>query len=507
MVKDGFLRAVPADIDVEIVERADLVRACEVKWSVGFGLDAIVASAAGKGMRLTYLMSALSGSRAAVRVEVPPGDLRVPTVVPLWPQADWLERRVRDLFGVTPVGHPRAARLVRHSHWPKGYFALAPGAVAPDAWPQESVRDMQLTTVKGAGIHEIPVGPIHAGIIEAGHFRFFADGERVVAMEPRLYYVHRGVESLMRGMGVAEGVRLAEVVSGDTAIGHAWAYCQAVERALGIRVDGDAQAARAFALEAERIACHIGDLGAILNDIALSWAHAQCQGLREELLRSYEETFGNRLMRGLVVPGGIARSLTGVSEFLSRVEAIVGVAGPLLAGLAGRADVIARTRTTGRVGREAALERQALGIVARASGVPRDRRASSGPPYQGFEPVVEQGCDVEARFQVRLREIRRSAELMSGFAERAARAAATDPAAALEAADARGGEGIGSVEGWRGECLHYVCVEDGRVASWYPRDPSALNWPLLPQAVAGEVVPDFPLINKSFNLSYAGNDL
>jgi Ni,Fe-hydrogenase III large subunit/Ni,Fe-hydrogenase III component G len=504
MVSPELLHAQPSDIALEDVTANDLMAVCETKWAVGFTLDAITAAASESAIDLTYVLSTLSGVRAALRVRVPSDAARVPTVVPLWPQADWLERRIRDLFGVSPVGHPHAGRLVRHSHWPKGFYPLAFGATVPAEWSQESVDTMQLTSVRGKGIHEIPVGPIHAGIIEPGHFRFFADGERIVAMEPRLFYVHRGVEALMRGAEVVSGVSLAEVVSGDTPIAHAWAYCEAVESALGIEVAEDALAARAFLLEAERIACHVGNLGAMLNDIAFGWAHAQCQGLREELLRAYSDAFGQRLLRGLVVPGGVSRRLEGAQSVLARVEEVVAVAAPMLEGIAQRAAVIARTRATGRIARETALAHGALGVSARASGVARDRRCSAGGPYAGFEPVVVRHGDVEARLQVRLAEIRQSAELMSQLAERAERAAAAESSVTPERSS---GEGLGSVEGWRGECLHWVKIEDGRVQAWYPRDPSALNWPLLPMAVAGEVVPDFPLVNVSFNLSYAGNDL
>ncbi len=499
-----LLHARPSDLALEDVSAHDLMTVCEAKWLVGFALDAITAASRESVIDLTYLLSTVSGVRAALRVRVPRDDAQVPTVVPLWPQADWLERRIRDLFGVSPIGHPHAGRLVRHSHWPKGFYPLAFGAKVPAEWSQESVDTMQLTNVRGKGVHEIPVGPIHAGIIEAGHFRFFADGERIVAMEPRLFYVHRGVEGIMRGAEATSGVPLAEVVSGDTAIGHAWAYCEAVESALGIEVADDALAARAFLLEAERIACHIGNLGGMLNDIAFGWAHAQCQGLREELLRAYSDAFGHRLLRGLVVPGGVARRFEGVPAVLARVEEVVAVAAPLMEGIGQRAAVIARTRATGRITRETAIAHNALGVSARASGVARDRRFSAGDPYEGFEPVLMRGGDVEARFMVRLAEIRQSVALMSDLASSAARAKAADPRASSARSS---GEGLGAVEGWRGECIHWVSIEDGRVRAWYPRDPSALNWPLLPIAVSGEVVPDFPLINMSFNLSYAGNDL
>jgi Ni,Fe-hydrogenase III large subunit/Ni,Fe-hydrogenase III component G len=504
MVSSSVIRARPHDLAAEVVSPADLMAACETKWSLGFALDAITADPSEATTDLTYLLSTEAGARAALRVHVPSADLCVPTVVPLWPQADWLERRIRDLFGVSPVGHPHAGRLVRHSHWPRGFYPLAHDAVVPSDWSHATVDTMQLTNVRGRGIHEIPVGPIHAGIIEPGHFRFFADGERIVAMEPRLFYVHRGVEGLMRGSTFESGVSLAEVVSGDTAVGHAWAYCEAIESALGIEVDSDSQAARAFLLEAERIACHIGNLGGMLNDIAFGWGHAQCQGLREELLRAYSEAFGHRLLRGLVVLGGVDRRLDGAQAVLGSVEEAVAVAVPMLEGIAARAAVIARTQATGRISRETAIEHNAMGVSARASGVARDRRFSAGGPYDGFEPVVARGGDVEARFLVRLAEIRHSAALMSELAESAARATAIDSPARTARSS---GEGIGAAEGWRGECLHWVRVEDGRVRAWYPRDPSALNWPLLPLAVAGEVVPDFPLVNMSFNLSYAGNDL
>ena len=429
MVSPALLHAQPSDLDLESVSASDLMAVCEAKWAVGFALDAITAAPSESAIDLTYLLSTVSGVRAALRVRVPSDEPHVPTVVPLWPQADWLERRIRDLFGVVPVGHPHAGRLVRHSHWPKGFYPLAFGAKVPAEWSQESMDTMQLTSVRGRGVHEIPVGPIHAGIIEPGHFRFFADGERIVAMEPRLFYVHRGVEGLMRGAEVASGVSLAEVVSGDTAIGHAWAYCEAVESALGIEVADDALAARAFLLEAERVACHIGNLGGMLNDIAFGWAHAQCQGLREELLRAYSDAFGHRLLRGLVVPGGVSRRLEGARSVLARVEEVVALAAPLLEGIAQRAAVIARTRATGRISRETAIAHGALGTCPRGRagwrGIGVARRAVRMRDSSRWSYATAT-WRLGSRFGSA--EIRQSVALMSQLAESAERAAAVESA-------------------------------------------------------------------------------
>lgn len=486
-----------------------LVAAAETLAESGMRLDTIVGLPGNDDVTLLYLFSD-SGVRSALRVPVTGPEPTVPSLVPLFPEADWPERRIRDLMGVRPAGHPRAARLVRHAHWPKGFYPLVHDPVRPvGEWGTPA--PMQLVSVRGEGVHEIPVGPIHAGIIEPGHFRFFADGERTIALEPRLFYVHRGLEKLARGRTPEQVLRLAEVVSGDTAIGHGWAFCEAVEAAVGIEVPAPAQLLRAALLEAERIAAHVTDMGAMLNDVALPLAFTQSLGLREDIMRANATCFGHRFLRGAMALGGVnpACIVSGEPDALKRWAAAVAETGRLAHGIAGRFverdAVVERFERTGTLSKELAHRYRAVGLAARASGIPHDARMwSACPAYESHEPITQRWGDVMARYLVRMREIEASVTLLEALApEIAPGVAAIDP----EAWRSLTAEGLGSVEGWRGECLHYVRLEGGLVSTWAPQDPSSHNWRLLPLSVTADVIPDFPVVNKSFNLSYAGNDL
>lgn len=485
----------------------------------GMRLDMIVGLPGGSAADLLYLFSD-GHTKSAHRVTVPGGsgaDLAVPSLVPLFPEADWPERRIRDLMGVRPVGHPRAARLVRHAHWPKGFYPLTHDPAVPiGEWGAPD--HMQLVRVRGEGVHEIPVGPIHAGIIEPGHFRFSADGERIIALEPRLFYVHRGMEALARGRTPDEVLRLAEVVSGDTTIGHGWAFCEAIEAIAGIDVPQTAQLLRAALLEAERLAAHVTDLGAILNDVALPLAFTQFLGLREDIMRANAECFGHRMLRGVLAIGGvnapdraaIPASATSLAEWARAVAATGRLAQGLAEFYVERDAVVERFERTGALSHDLARQYRAVGLAARASGIAHDARLwSECPAYAGHEPITQRWGDVMARFLVRVREVESSATLLESLANEIAPGVASGVAQGIAdtTAGAAPADGLGSIEGWRGECLHFVRMENGRVSAWAPQDPSAHNWRLLPLSVTSDVIPDFPVVNKSFNLSYAGNDL
>ncbi|MCL4498981.1 MAG: NADH-quinone oxidoreductase subunit C [Chloroflexi bacterium] len=486
------------------VREHELHDAALVLASEGFSLDMIVpVSDPLDGIYATYVLGRQDGARAAILATISGAARAFPSLVAIWPEADWPERRARDLFGISITGNPRDGRLVRHANWPSGYRPMVDER-APADWPSENGLTMDLVPVAGEGVHEIPVGPIHAGIIEPGHFRFYVDGERIVGLELKLFYTHRGIEKAMEGRPISDGIALAETVSGDSAVAHSWAYCAAVERALGITVSEEALALRGFLLELERVACHVGDVGAIMNDIAYNWIFTQCQGVREDLLRAYDRYLGHRFLRGIIGVGGVRAAPSDLDPVLEALVSAAGQATDLLRIALERASVIGRLRGTGELTRKEALARHAVGVVGRASGLALDCRATMGSPYtEAFETVIEGSGDVEARVLVRLKEIEVSVELAQEFigTARSARAVSKPTEGRMS------GVGIGFAEGWRGECLHYIDIKEGRVARWAPRDPSSLNWPLLPAAVEGDLVPDFPLINKSFNLSYAGNDL
>jgi Ni,Fe-hydrogenase III large subunit len=370
--------------------------------------------------------------------------------------------------------------------------------------------DYDFVRVEGDGVHEIPVGPVHAGIIEPGHFRFSVVGEKVLRLEERLGYKHKGIERRFTELPAAEAHRLAGRVSGDSTVAYAWAYCMALESACGCEVPQRAAWLRALMLERERVANHLGDLGALGNDAALAFGLAQFSRLREDWQRLSAELFGHRFMMDRVCPGGVAGDLDepGRERLRRQCDAIereVRILRTIYDEHAGLQD---RFMTTGRVTRELALRLGLTGLAARASGLPADLRADQPlAPYReiGARACTHAGGDVAARVAVRFDEVFESLRLLQALcADLPAGPVRADP----RLPDTGRSVGAGWVEGWRGEV--FVALElgpGGRLARCHPHDPSWQNWPVLEHAVIGNIVPDFPLINKSFNLSYSGHDL
>jgi Ni,Fe-hydrogenase III large subunit/Ni,Fe-hydrogenase III component G len=430
----------------------------------------------------------------------------VPSIAQLSFPASRFEREIRDLYGVEPEGHPLIAPMVHHPHWPRGWYPMR-----HDAGPRPAMNPPQphpFLTVEGDGVYEIPVGPVHAGIIEPGHFRFSVVGETILRLKARLWYVHRGVEGLAEGRGVEENLPLAERISGDTSVGHALAYCLAAEEALGIEVGEQVARTRAVLLELERLHNHVADIGMMCNDVAYGIANAHAQRIRERLLRLNRAVTGHRLLRGGVVPGGAFLAshvdIRTVSSALRDLDELVTIA---------LHQSVVRDRLTGTAVLDAARAHDlgTLGYVARASGLRLDARVDHPTVDLGGELLVavRSSGDVLARFQVRADEARVSAAVIRSLAPTLS-PGPTGPGLPPATPKGRHGHhsGVGIVEGWRGTIVHRIEVEDGgRISRWKIVDPSFFNWPALPVAMADTIVPDFPLANKSFNLSYAGNDL
>ncbi|MCX2180282.1 NADH-quinone oxidoreductase subunit C [Streptomyces sp. SKN60] len=456
----------------------------------------------GVAIRVVYLFTAGPPDvRTELHVLLDPDKPEVPTLAPLSFPAGRFEREMRDLHGVVPLGHPLPRRLVRHFHWPKGWYPMRPDAGPPPPFAEQE-GPYPFLEVEGDGVYEIPVGPVHAGLIEPGHFRFSVVGETILKLKARLWFVHRGVEKLFQGRTIAGGLPLAERISGDTAVGHALAYCLAVEEATGTGIPPAAARARALLLELERLHNHVADLGMLCNDVGHGVLNAHAQRVREQLLRLNAEVTGHRLLRGGVVPGGaVLRTLPTPARLAALGRDIREIAGLALA------HSTVRDRFTGTAVLDAGAARDlgCLGYVARASGL-TGTDARVGHPFLSYDtelavPVRDTG-DVLARFLVRAEEIDVSLALIDHLAEELAPGASVVPVAAGS------GSGVGIVEGWRGTLTTRVeTTADGRLARVKPVDPSFFNWPALPLALADTIVPDFPLTNKSFNLSYAGNDL
>ena len=443
-----------------------------------------------------------------VAADAPAADPSFPTIKKKYVSAYRFERQMRSLMGVVPVGHPDPRPWIKHEDWPE------------DAWPLRKSFDPSTRMprvpgeypwirAEGEGVYEIPVGPVHAGIIEPGHFRFQAVGEEVLNLEERLGYVHKGIEKRFESLSWEEGARLAGRVSGDTTVAHAIGYCRAVEAMSGCIPPERAHWMRAVMLERERIANHLGDIAAICNDVAFAFLFFQLNILKERFVRTNHRLFGHRFMMDRIVPGGVTVDLTpaGGEEMLAELGIFLREFERLMLVYDENPSLEDRVKETGILSREMALDLGTVGIVARASGISIDSRLQSPfPPYDTLVPAipVHTAGDVDARALVRSDEIRESVRLL----ERMLRELPPGGITAPFVTPAPDRSGLSLVEGWRGEIVYWIqSGRGGEVSRCMVRDPSSLNWLGLEQAIHGNIVPDFPVCNKSFNQSYSGHDL
>jgi Ni,Fe-hydrogenase III large subunit len=409
-----------------------------------------------------------------------------------------LERALCDLYGLTPYGASDRRPWLDHGRWPL-IHPLGPKQPAQGAAPY------RFLPAEGEGLHQIPVGPVHAGVIEPGHFRFTASGETVARLEARLGYAHRGLEGRMLEADLERGAALAGRACGDSTVAYALAFARAAESALGVEAPARAHWLRALMAELERLANHLGDVGAICNDAAFALLHAHSAVLREQVLRAAEACFGHRLMMDQIVPGGIATDLNGGAE---AVRALVDAVRPRFELLVDLYDDTAslqdRVVGAGCVSPDLAQRFGAGGFVGRASGRAFDaRRALPYAPYDAldFEVPTRQEGDVNARVWIRIEEVRQSLSLVEQILAQA-------PEGPIRArVPAGSGEGVALVEGFRGDVFTWLRLEAGTITGVCLRDPSWFQWPLLEAAIEGNIVADFPLCNKSFNCAYAGVDL
>ncbi|MGE0560105.1 MAG: NADH-quinone oxidoreductase subunit C [Burkholderiales bacterium] len=461
------------------------------------------------------VLVAYAASGGLLLLQLPVSDGSFPDVSDVFPAAARMQRAVRDLSGFAAAGAADARQWLRHGAWPAGQFPLRKDFVADVAGSAGVARDAgavdayPFVQVGGDGVHEIPVGPVHAGTIEPGHFRFSIVGERVLRLEERLGYKHKGIEKRFEQMDVLEGARLAGRISGDATVGYAWAYAMAVESAAGMTPPPRALWLRALLLERERIANHLGDLGFLGNDAGLAFGLAQFSRLKEDMLRLSQALFGHRYLMDAVIPGGVARDPGG--DGVAAIRAECDVLEPAVANLRSIYDehpgLQDRFIACGRVAPELAARLGLIGLAGRASGLAWDLRVEYPcVPYGELDVnmVTHRNGDVAARVMVRFGEITESLRLIRTILDRMPLGECAVPVSAVP----EGARGMGWVEGWRGEV--FVALEVGRdnqIRRLHPHDPSWQNWPLLEHAVLGNIVPDFPLINKSFNLSYSGHDL
>jgi Ni,Fe-hydrogenase III large subunit/Ni,Fe-hydrogenase III component G len=490
-----------------------LIAACRDAATEGAQLAALWASDQRDRDRVYRLHVLLSEADGFTLLEhsLPDGESRYPDLAGVFPAASRMQRAAYDLVGTASDADDQRPWTWMAS-WPIDAFPLRRDFVASPKW-EPGQEDYPFVRVEGDGVHEIPVGPVHAGIIEPGHFRFQIVGEKVLRLEERLSYVHKGIEKRFESLTLADGARLAGRVSGDSTVAYAWAYSQAVEALAEIDPPPRAAWLRALALERERIANHLGDLGYLGNDAGFAFGLAQFGRLREDVQRTSAQAFGHRLLMDVVVPGGVARdvdadALGAIADEADRIAAEVRVLRNIYDEHAGVQD---RFRTTGTVTPGLAARLGLTGLAGRASGQARDLRCDFPcAPYATLDvhKVSYDDGDVAARVAVRfdealesLRLVRLIVAALRDESLQGATSAPVGPAAPHRL-------GIGAVEGWRGPVL--VALETGpgnSIRRCHPSDPSWANWPVLEHAVIGNIVPDFPLINKSFNLSYSGQDL
>ena len=440
---------------------------------------------------------------------VDPAVSSFPSIAAKHPAANWFEREVMDLYGLIPEGHPNPTRVALHDDWPDNAWALRKDFPGDRTVPRTPGDHHPFRPVTGEGVFQVPVGPVHAGIIEPGHFRFGVAGEPVLYLQLRLFYVHKGIEKRFERLPWRHGVYLAESISGDTAVGHALAYAHAIERIGHIDIPPRAQALRVILLELERLYNHIADIGAIATDVAFTVPASRAQALRERLVSTYDLVFGTRLLRGTIAVGGVTRDLLPAGRDLlrARLRAFGAAFEDLFAVLVDAGTFTDRVDGPGTLTRQAAQDLGTVGIAARASAIDADLRRDH--PHDAYARLqftvpVEDGGDVRARLMIRAREIEQSLALLYQVLDDLPDTPwiASVPDQLPSSASA-----LGWVEAWRGPCIHWVATNaHGAITRVKVTDPSFLNWPALVHVMPGNIIPDFPVINKSFNLSYSGND-
>jgi len=472
----------------------------------GGRLLALWASRDGAGGNIVRAAYVADAGALILSLPLGPGQADYPGIESWFSSAARMQRAVADLSGLAS-SDPDTRPWLRHAAWPQSYYPLVHAAAPPSALPVAG--HYAFVPVQGDGVHEIPVGPVHAGVIEPGHFRFSVVGEKVLRLEERLGYVHKGIERRFTEFALLEGQRLAARVSGDSAVGFSWAYCQALEGMAQAHVPARAAWLRALALELERLANHLGDIGAVGNDAGFAFGLAQFSRLKERLLRAAEAALGQRYLMDFIVPGGTRVDLAadGAALLIECIDALGAEVDTLHTIYDEHAGLRDRFVGAGIVTPALAAKLGLCGLAGRASGQAFDLRCDL--PCDPYGELAVNKCvraegDVAARVAVRFDEAGESARLLRRLLSHLPPGAHRVDVSIPD----EGAMGVGLIEGWRGPIL--LALEagaEGMIGRCHPHDPSWQNWPVIEHAVIDNIVPDFPLINKSFNLSYSGHDL
>jgi Ni,Fe-hydrogenase III large subunit/Ni,Fe-hydrogenase III component G len=464
---------------------------------------------ASEGVYYNYYVFERSGDPCflILRAPIPSGQAQFPSLAAGLPAVNWQEREIQDWFGLEAAGHPNPRRVALHDNWPNIHPLRKDFAIDQVLPPFEGEQHEYRPTL-GEGVFQVPVGPVHAGIIEPGHFNFAVAGEPILYLQLRMFYTHKATEKLFEHLPIHRAVFLAESISGDSSFSHGTAFCQAIERAAEIDVPFRAQVIRTILLELERIYNHVADIGAIATDVGFVVANAHAGTLREKLVGLNEELTGSRLLRSMVCVGGVRRNW--------RVHQLEALQNTVDAGERDFRELVAlinssdstrdRLERTGFLHPDKAKALGIVGVGGRASGIDRDVRRDH--PYAAYDRLtfrvpVREGGDVLSRLQVRVEEVKESIAMI-----RALQAHMPDGPHCAPPQDIPAGRcALSAAEGWRGEIIHWVRTAPGnRLERCKIKDPSVNNWPALVEAVQGNIIADFPVINKSFNLSYSGTD-
>lgn len=486
----------------QIAHYAELCVKAEAPLSFMYATD----ERATRSVYVVHAVFAADDGFVTLAADIPADKPSYPSLTESIMAAHWFERLIHDQFGIVAEGHPDWRRLVHHENIPEGTYPLRKDFKWNTKLPHAAVP-YPMHAVEGKGIYEIPVGPIHAGIIEPGHFRFNVRGERIITLEGKLFFKHKGVEKLVEGKTPQEALPFIERISGDMVVGHTLAYVQAVERATGASVPERAQHLRVLWSELERASAHVFDMGNMGgNGTGFTFMAAQGFRMVEDMRRMYTSLAGHRFLRGAITLGG-AHDIdeAGKTDILETIERVERDMKKVLA-IANASDGLKeRFETTGVLSYAAAQAYGARGLPARASGIDRDMRRDN--PYAAYdtlipEVIVELSGDVAARFEMRARELAESFRLIRECLENL-------PKGSVQAKiPSKAGSALGWAESWRGGVIDWVRLDaEGRIDRCAISDPSFCNWALFGELAPGNIVPDFPLCNKSLNLSYSGTDL
>ena len=489
------------------VEAGELATVFRTLVEVPLPLMTIFASERGNGTAVHYVFGV--PHEQFVIVPTITGE-SFPSLASEFPATALYERLIMTMFGLKAEGHPDPRSLILHEeNWPMDMHPLRKAFKWDTRVPETKSGEYAFNHVGGEGIYEIPVGPVHAGIIEPGHFRFSVAGEEIIALEARLGWVHKGVEKLFENLPLEKHAALAEHISGDSSFSHALAYCETLETLTDTKIPGRARYLRLIFAELERLTMHIFDIGNIGgNGTGFTFMAAQGFRMAEELRRLSESLSGSRFLRGINIPGGVAKDISpeNASTLRTFLSALKKDFSEMMGVADGSASLANRLQGTGTLSPEIARENHVVGIAARAVGIAKDARLEY--PYAAYEEInpasaLEHAGDVNARFRVRVKEVYGSIKLI----EEAIRALPQGNTKVALKPIPNEGFAVRAVEGWRGEIVYGMIAENGALSRVSVRDPSFIHWQLFSHLVTNDMVPDFPLINKSLNLSYTGNDL